>query len=285
MKIEKLSDYEIRCTLTQEDLASRHLKLGELAYGTEKTKKLFRDMMQQASFQYGFEAENTPLMVEAVPIGTGCIVVSITKVQDPDELDTRFSKFAPSLGTNSSDSDSSEYDEDQTDDFLPVSEDDDEDESEDDDSEDSNDSDGSGFTEIESGTVPAKADNIASEDHSKGSLRSSNDKDNARESENAARHMPLQHLFHTGSLHDIIELAYVIPSESGIVSTLYKNKNTSEYLLLVKQGSLAPSGFNRICIEIAEYLSPLRIPSAKIPLIEESSEVLIRNNVFADLRI
>lgn len=49
MKIEKLNENQIRCTLTHADLAARHLKLSELAYGTEKAKSLFRDMMQQAS--------------------------------------------------------------------------------------------------------------------------------------------------------------------------------------------------------------------------------------------
>ena len=35
MKIEKVNDNQIRCTLTKEDLADRQLKLSELAYGTE----------------------------------------------------------------------------------------------------------------------------------------------------------------------------------------------------------------------------------------------------------
>lgn len=97
MKIEKVNDHQIRCTLTKEDLADRELKLSELAYGTEKAKDLFRDMMQQASFEFGFEAEDIPLMIEAIPLNSECIVLVITKVEDPDELDTRFSKFAPSV--------------------------------------------------------------------------------------------------------------------------------------------------------------------------------------------
>jgi adapter protein MecA 1/2 len=59
MKIEKLNENQIRCTLTHADLAARHLKLSELAYGTEKAKSLFRDMMQQASFDFGFEGRFT----------------------------------------------------------------------------------------------------------------------------------------------------------------------------------------------------------------------------------
>ena len=40
MKIEKLNDHQIRCTLTSEDLATRNIKLSELAYGSEKAKAL-----------------------------------------------------------------------------------------------------------------------------------------------------------------------------------------------------------------------------------------------------
>lgn len=97
MKIEKINENQIRCTLTREDLASRELKISELAYGTEKAKSLFRDMMQQANFEFGFEAEDIPLMIEAVPLNADCIVLIITKVEDPEELDTRFSRFAPSV--------------------------------------------------------------------------------------------------------------------------------------------------------------------------------------------
>ena len=100
MKIEKLNENQIRCTLTHADLAARHLKLSELAYGTEKAKSLFRDMMQQASFDFGFEAENIPLMIEAIPSSADSIVLIITKVEDPEELDTRFSKFTPAGDTD-----------------------------------------------------------------------------------------------------------------------------------------------------------------------------------------
>lgn len=97
MKIEKVNENQIRCTLTKEDLLSRELKISELAYGTEKAKTLFRDMMRQANFEFGFEAEDIPLMIEAIPLNAECIVLIITKVEDPEELDTRFSRFAPSV--------------------------------------------------------------------------------------------------------------------------------------------------------------------------------------------
>ena len=100
MKIEKINENQIRCTLTQSDLAERKLKLSELAYGTEKAKSLFQDMMQQAAFEFGFEAENMPLMIEAIPTSADSIVLIITKVEDPEEIDARFSKFAPATGSD-----------------------------------------------------------------------------------------------------------------------------------------------------------------------------------------
>ena len=95
MKIEKINENQIKCTLNKNDLASRQIKVSELAYGTEKAKLLFQDMMQQAASEFGFHAEDLPLMIEAIPIPGGSIVLIITKVEDPEELDTRFSNFSP----------------------------------------------------------------------------------------------------------------------------------------------------------------------------------------------
>lgn len=110
MKLEKLSDTQIRCTLSKEDLIQRQLHLSELAYGSEKAKELFRDMMQQASIELGFEADNIPLMIEAIPISNDCLVLVVTKVEDPDELDTRFSRFSKINMDDSFDEDFSDID-------------------------------------------------------------------------------------------------------------------------------------------------------------------------------
>ena len=102
MRIEKINDNQIRCTLNKKDLSDRELRISELAYGTDEAKALFRDMVQQASYEFGFDAENIPLMIEAIPMYPDTLVLLITKVEDPDELDTRFSTF-------SEDPDSSSY--------------------------------------------------------------------------------------------------------------------------------------------------------------------------------
>ncbi len=95
MKIERINENQIRCTLNSTDLSTRNLNLGELAYGSEKARNLFHEMIQKASSEVGFEAEDIPLMVEAIPISNESVILLITKMEDPEELDTRFSRFSP----------------------------------------------------------------------------------------------------------------------------------------------------------------------------------------------
>lgn len=91
MKIEKVNSNQIKCFLNKGDLVSRQIKVSELAYGTEKAQELFRDMMDQASNEFGFDVDNTPLMIEAVPLSADSIMLIITKVENPEELEDRFS--------------------------------------------------------------------------------------------------------------------------------------------------------------------------------------------------
>lgn len=97
MKFEKINDNQIKCTLNRNDLQNREIKLSELAYGTEKAQQLFKDMMEQASFEFGFDYDNVPLMIEAIPLASEGIILIITKVENPDELDNKLSSFSSSL--------------------------------------------------------------------------------------------------------------------------------------------------------------------------------------------
>lgn len=89
MKIEKVSDTQIKVTLNRGDLDDRNLKLSELAYGSQKAQALFRDMMIKANEQFGFETDNVPLMIEAVPLSPDSIMVVITKVEDPLQIEQK----------------------------------------------------------------------------------------------------------------------------------------------------------------------------------------------------
>ena len=66
MKIERINENQIRCTLSNFDLSVRNVNLNELAYGSEKARNLFREMIQRASREVGFEAEDIPLMIAGI---------------------------------------------------------------------------------------------------------------------------------------------------------------------------------------------------------------------------
>lgn len=93
MKIEKINDKQIRCTISREDLAQRKIKLSELACGTGNSKQLFRDMIRQAADDFGFEVDDIPLMVEAIPVSAECIILILTKVDNPEETESHFAQL------------------------------------------------------------------------------------------------------------------------------------------------------------------------------------------------
>ena len=105
MKFEKISESQIKCTLNKKDLSDREIKISEFAYGSEKARELFGELMNKAYYELGFEVEDMPLMIEAIPISKDSIVLIVTKVESPDELDTRFSNFTPYTGVGEEDDD------------------------------------------------------------------------------------------------------------------------------------------------------------------------------------
>lgn len=84
MKIERISENQLKLTLTKDDLIERNIKLEDLIAPSDKTQKLFRDIMEQALDEEDFISENTPLMVEAMPAGADGIMLIITKVANKD---------------------------------------------------------------------------------------------------------------------------------------------------------------------------------------------------------
>lgn len=67
MKIERIAENKIRCTLNKQDLSDFDVKLSEFAYGTPKARTLFESLMKQAEAELGFEPDEMPLMIEAMP--------------------------------------------------------------------------------------------------------------------------------------------------------------------------------------------------------------------------
>ena len=213
MKLEKINDNQIRCTLTKADLADRQIKLSELAYGSEKAKSLFRDMMLQANAEFGFEANDIPLMIEAIPMPNDCIVLIITKVSDPEELDTRFSKFSPSnvdvldVSTESQKTVSAEG----ADEVLDI------------------------FKRM-------------MEQHIKGLEKQQEEKP-----AKIADEIDLTRLYCFGNLESIIEAAHVLKNYYHGENRLYKNSSRKLYYLVLSKSSHTPEEFNKICNILTEY--------------------------------
>lgn len=257
MKIEKVNEHQIRCTLTREDLANRELKISELAYGTEKAKTLFRDMMRQASFECGFDAEDIPLMIEAIPLSSECIVLIITKVEDPEELDTRFSKFAPSVHEDD------DYDEDE-DDMIDAFSD--------------------GADEVLNMLRKMSGSDISDETPKKKPAPAAAAAPGSHVPvKETASAQPVGQLFSFNTLHDVTRLAHVAaPSYKG-VNTLYKDEANGGYLLLVTPSTQSAADFNRICNLISEYGKPEKSASAARAYLEEHYEPLIKENAIEAL--
>ncbi len=261
MKIEKVNDHQIRCTLTKADLADRELKLSELAYGTEKAKSLFRDMMQQASFEFGFEAEDIPLMIEAIPISSDCIVLIITKVEDPEELDTRFSKFAPSLRDNEGSGDESYQNlAEGADDILDL------------------------FRKIHEGKGKA-ADNTNNESlSSKIAYKQAKEKvKDVLSGDDGSLSIKLTKLYVFEDLLSLMKLSKVLNSFYNGENSLFKDPVKNNYILILSKGSHTPEEFNKICNIVSEYGNSMKSSTAGKAYVEEHMDPLLLKNALQSL--
>lgn len=265
MKIEKISDTQIRCTLSKKDLIDRELRLSELAYGTEKAKALFRDMIQQASYEFGFEADDIPLMIEAIPISPESLVLVITKVEDPEELDTRFSRFSP----------------DKIDEEFPLDEDDEEDTAYADEILHCFDQ----LNELIEGASEEDTKEEASDDAfiplpeaiSKGN------KKETKELKPVAVQTDLTKIFSFHSLEEIIRMsAHIVYSYNG-KNSVYKNPASGTYYLVINKSDHTPEEFNKICNMISEYGTSERAAYASPVYYEEHFEVIVRENAIQRL--
>lgn len=249
MKIEKISDNQIRCTLSKKDLLDRELRISELAYGTEKAKELFRDMMKQASYQFGFEADDIPLMIEAIPVSAECLVLVITKIEDPDELDTRFSKFSPEqeINTVSNEEDVAYADEiihcfNQIDEIMEL-----------DDSSD-----------IDIQTTPSDDDTKEPSDTIK--------------SKQSITQINLTKFFSFQSLDELSRLSELIMASYQGKNSIYKDVRTGTYYLILSKSQHTPEEFNKICNIVSEYGKVEHNTYASHSYIKEHFEPIITSN-------
>lgn len=237
MKIEKLNENQIRCTLNKSDLAEHHVRLQELAYGTDRAKALFRDMMQKASDDVGFEVGDIPLMIEAIPVSPDCLILIITKVEDPEELDTRFSRF-----TKSSDSD----------------EDDMEDEDEDD----------SELSELESeestsifdvlGNIVENLEAVRNAASDKSDFQPLSENLPKSTGRTAGKNFDIYRIFVFTTLSNVFSAAEQLNGLYNGENTLFKNPSDSRYYLILNKSDHTADEFNLVCNTLCEFGSKLK---------------------------
>ncbi len=244
MKLEKLNDNQIRCTLTKADLADRQIKLSELAYGSEKAKSLFRDMMLQANAEFGFEANDIPLMIEAIPMPNDCIVLIITKVSDPEELDTRFSKFS----SGSADTLDTIAEPKKT--VTPE-----------------------GADEV------LDLFKRMVEQHLKGTPEEKKEEERVT----VADDIDLTRLYCFGDLDSIIDAAHVLKNYYHGENRLYKNNARKLYYLVLSKSSHTPEEFNKICNILTEYGSNEPYTKSMEAYMSEHYDLVIKKDALQKL--
>ena len=246
MKIEKINENQIRCILSREDLISRHIKLSELAYGSAKARELFRELMEQASYQYGFEAEDIPLMIEAIPLSSESIVLLVTKVDNPDELDTRFSRFSE---------DDEDYDEE---------------------SDVTNTTPAKQFNQ-------AAADDILNIFNSL--LEKAQAAIAASPEKAAEKGLPVDitKMFVFETLDDVIKLSYILGKFYTGKNSLYKSPFDNQYYLVVSKSDDTPEVYNKVCNILSEYSDQQNFVVGTNQYMSEHYETIVSDNAIQSL--
>lgn len=190
-------------------------------------------------------------MIEAIPLNSECIVLIITKVEDPEELDTRFSKFAPSIH-DAIDEDTLENLEE-----LPPSQ-------------------GRSLSE-EIAELFHKIESAKA-----GTPIAQTSKDNTAKSREESTAGPVCRMFSFHGLQPLTRLAGIIGREPLGDNRLYKSENGC-YVLVLELGDQTPASFSRICNIVSEYGDSMNQFSGNKAYFEEHFSPVIQKNALANL--
>ncbi|MDM5187779.1 genetic competence negative regulator [Bacillus sp. DX4.1] len=89
MRLERLNYNKIKIFLTFDDLSERGLTKEDLWKNAPKVQQLFRDMMQEANKELGFEADG-PIAVEVFSLQAQGMVVIVTKEKSEADVEDDF---------------------------------------------------------------------------------------------------------------------------------------------------------------------------------------------------
>ena len=313
MKIEKINDRQIRCVLTKEDLETRKIRLSELVCGGEKARGLLRDMVIRAARELNFSFNNNPLMIEAVPSGKDQLVLIITRVDDPKELDSRFKQFS-GLGEKAK-KDPGKKESDQgvslslsgADDILnllrkftkrleegrSVL------------AKEKSDASGQGEGRLAASgqgdgrmIVPGQGDDrtgsfgqgeVRVDAPGRGDGKAAGAdlaSDRLQKSPEALEEDLFRYtrFYLFRSLENVLSASKRVPETYSGENTLYKNPDDGAFYLLIRKMNTDPEQFNRICNVLSEYSMPMDYSSGMDEFFREHMKVIVADNAMQSLR-
>ena len=179
------------------------------------------------------------------------IILIITKVEDPEELDTRFAKFSQG---NSAD-------------------------------------DNSDLLSALSSVKPEGADDILNlfqkirDTHKALSSRAENsDTNQSADSESEEDlYVELKKIYGFHRLDDVIHAAHILQGSYNGVNSLYKDTSDDSYHLILSKSSHTPEEFNRICNMLSEYGTGLKYTAGNEAYLVEHGEAIVRNEALQKL--
>ena len=255
MKIEKISDIQIKCTLNQQDLKDRELHLSELAYGSEKARALFSELLLQASYECGFEAQDVPLMIEAVPMSKDSLVLILTKVTDPEELNVSYSNISVPRKKKAATKLIAVPASTRADAVLKEVE----------------------KTRFFDGMSLPSADEITSKEEIDAIKLFKCLSDSAV--------AEISKFFVFNDLSDLIRLADFVAPFYRSENSIYKDPQKGCYYLVLNLGDTKPEIFNKVCNICAEYGDPLHTGSKLNTYFEEHCEPIIKKKALQRLKL
>jgi len=89
MRVEKISDNQIKFFFTENDLIERNTSIHELSYGSDKAQSLFKEILERANIDYDFQVNyEAPLVIETVPMSRDGLMIIVTKITGQSSMES-----------------------------------------------------------------------------------------------------------------------------------------------------------------------------------------------------
>ena len=250
-------------------------------YNSEEFKEQLREMMRigvENEINWGYYVIGDNIqginknMIEAIPVSGDCIVLVITKVEDPEELDTRFSRFAPSMdeidADESSEDDSIAPSSPSTSDLLDL------------------------FNQLKQdikNAVEGNGDNFIP--FPQGLTKKKTDANNSStpkvvkkeisDKDSAPKH--ILKIFSFTNLDSLIDVSCRLREMYNGANSLYKCEENNLYYLVINKGNGSVEDFNKVCNILTEYGSMVRSTSANEAYFKEHFKKIIAKKAIQKL--